>query len=75
MPSEDTSSVVSVVLIAKIREFMPYAQPGTRIIVHVLDDKQFQDAVWNSILQTKINFNVSSGVVANSLVRLDKQCR
>ncbi len=50
-----------------------YASPGTRIIVHVLDDKQFQNAVWNSILKTKINFSVSSGVVANNLVNLTLQ--
>ena len=45
-----------------------YASPGTRILVHVLDDKQFQNEVWNRILQTKINFQVSSDVVANSLL-------
>jgi hypothetical protein len=50
-----------------------YAAPGTRIIVHVLDDKAFQNDVWNSILQTKINFDVSEGVVANSLLRLSAQ--
>jgi len=50
-----------------------YAPPGTRIIVHVLDDKQFQNAVWNSILQTKINFDVSSGVIANNLLKLDAE--
>ena len=47
-----------------------YASPGTRILVHVLDDKQFQNEVWNRILQTKINFQVSSDLVANNLLDL-----
>ena len=48
-----------------------YAPPGTRIIVHVLDDDQFKNEVWNKILQTKINFDVSPSIVANNMLRLD----
>ncbi len=50
-----------------------YAAPGTRVVIHVLDDKQFQNAVWNSILKAKINLNVSAGVVANKLLKLNAQ--
>jgi hypothetical protein len=48
-----------------------YARPGTRILVHVLDDKNFQNEVWNRILQTKINLQVNSSVVANSFLELN----
>jgi hypothetical protein len=38
-------------------------RPGGRIIVHILDDKEFWNTTWNSLLQTEIPFQVAGTTV------------
>ena len=40
------------------------AAPGRRIVIYVLDDKQFENTIWNRIVQTKIDFNAATGITA-----------
>lgn len=46
-----------------------YSPPGTRIIVNVYDDKKAQKTVWDSILQTRINTDVGTGIIANRMLK------
>jgi len=38
--------------------------PGTLIVIHILDDYHIQNEIWNSILQSKINYDISSAITA-----------
>jgi hypothetical protein len=49
------------------------AFPGAKVIVLVLDDYNFENQIWNSILQTKINFNVTANVSALKALQLNGQ--
>ncbi len=44
-------------------------RPGGRILVHILDDKEFWNTTWNSLLQTEIPFPVV-GVTVTPMVKV-----
>lgn len=39
------------------------AEPGSKVVVHVLDDRHWTNSVWNSILQTNINLEITADVM------------
>ena len=45
--------------------------PGTLIVIHVLDDYHLQNEIWNSILQSKINYDISSTITANQMLQVN----
>jgi len=50
------------------------APAGRRIIVHVLDDDSFSNAIWNNLLQTRVNFSLrgeGGAVAAQAMFRAD----
>ena len=47
------------------------AAPGKRIVVTIYDDDTAGDAVWNSILQSRINYSVGGTFQASQAFRLD----
>ena len=38
-------------------------RPGGRILVHILDDKEFWNTTWNSLLQTEVQFTVAGATL------------
>lgn len=37
-------------------------EPGRKIVVYVLDEDTTSDAIWNSVLQTKVSFDIGSNI-------------
>ena len=47
------------------------AAPGKRIVVKIYDDDSVGDAVWNSILQSRINYSVSGTFKAFQAIKVE----
>jgi len=45
--------------------------PGTLILIHVLDDYHLRNEIWNSVLQTRINYNISSSITAHQMLQVN----
>jgi len=47
------------------------ATPGARILVHILDDDSLSDAIWNSILQSRVSYRVTSEISCTTFARVN----
>jgi len=58
--------ILEIILTKKIK-------PGSRIIVHICDDDSLSNTIWNQILQSRIDYKVTSTISCYSMVRIDSQ--
>jgi hypothetical protein len=47
------------------------ATPGARILVHILDDDCLSNEIWNKILQSRIDYRITSEIQATTFARLN----
>ncbi len=45
------------------------ALPGARILVHILDDDNLSDTIWNQILQSRVNYRVTTEISCTTFAR------
>lgn len=47
------------------------AAPGARILVHILDDDNLSDTIWNQILQSRVSYRVTSQIACTTFARVN----
>ena len=47
------------------------ATPGARILVHILDDDCLSNEIWNKILQSRIDYRVTTDIQATTFARVN----
>lgn len=45
-------------------------RPGSRILIHILDDDTLSDTIWNNILQTRIDCRISADVACTKMSKV-----